>query len=331
MSYTHVSLGERYVIYHLTLYGLSRREIGRRLGRHHSTIGRELTRNGPCHEGAVYVHDVAQDRAAARRRRVRHRRRGDHGRLRRYVVSRLRRDWSPEQVAGRLRRDHPADTQMRISAETIYQWIYHDAAGGGDLFRHLRRRHRRRRKQGGYGTGRGLIPGRVAIAERPAIVACRARIGDWEGDTLEGARGKGGIASLVERKSRYLLAAPLTDKSATTLAAQAIGAFRKIPRRARKTLTVDNGKEFARFKLIEARTGLAVFFADPYAAWQRGTNENTNGLLRQYFPKRSDLRALTHDELAQALQKLNHRPRKGLGYQSPHEVIFTALRGALAT
>jgi IS30 family transposase len=331
MSYSHVSLGERYVIYHLALYGLSRREIGRRLGRHHSTIGRELRRNGPRFAGAVYVPEAAQRRAEARLRRARHCRRREHGRLRRYVVSRLRRDWSPEQVAGRLRLDHPGDQRMRVSPETIYQWIYRDAAADGDLFLHLRRRHRRRRKQGRYGTRRGLIPGRVGIAERPGIVASRARFGDWEADTLEGARGKGGIASLVERKSRYLLAAPLADKSAPTMAARVIKVFRKMPRQARKTLTVDNGREFARFKTIEQQTGLAVFFADPYAAWQRGTNENSNGLLRQYFPKRSDLRSLPDDELAHALQKLNHRPRKCLGYQSPHEVIFNALRGALET
>lgn len=331
MSYTHVSLGERYVIYHLSLYGLSQREIGRRLNRHHSTIGREIGRNGPRFPGSVYVPEAAQSRAAARLHRARHCRRREHGRLRRYVVSRLRRDWSPEQVAGRLRLDHPSDARMRVSPETIYQWVYRDAIAGGDLFLRLRRRHRRRRKQGRYGGGRGLIPGRVGIAERPGIVASRARFGDWEADTLEGARGKGGIASVVERKSRYLLAAPLADKSAASLAKGVIHAFRRIPRPARKTMTVDNGKEFARFKTIEQRTGLTVFFADPYAAWQRGSNENSNGLLRQYFPKRSDLRSLTYDQLADALQKLNHRPRKCLGYQSPHEVIFTALRGALAT
>lgn len=331
MSYGHLNLGERYVIHHLTLIGLSRREIGRRLGRHHTTIGRELGRNGPTYVAGVYVHEAAHERAVARRRQARHHRRRGHGRLHRYVMTRLRQDWSPEQVAGRLRRDHPHDRRMRISSEAIYQWIYRDAAGGGDLFAHLRRRHRRRRRQGRSGMGRGLIPGRVGIALRPKIVARRARLGDWEADTLEGAKGRGGIASLVERKSRYLLAAPLADKTAATMALQAGNALRRIKRYARKTLTVDNGKEFARFKTIERTTGLAVFFADPYAAWQRGTNENTNGLLRQYFPKGADLRDLTQNQLAQALKRLNHRPRKCLGFQTPHEVISTALRGAPAT
>ena len=159
----------------------------------------------------------------------------------------------------------------------------------------------------------------------------RSRFGDWEGDTVEGARGKGGIASLVERKSRYLLAAPLRDKSAAAMAIGANWALKRVPPILRKTLTVDNGKEFARFKTIQKQTGLRVFFADPYSAWQRGCNENTNGLLRQYFPKGSDLSGLDRSQLASALKWLNHRPRKCLGYRSPHEVFTAAIRGALQT
>jgi IS30 family transposase len=329
MSYRHLSLNERYVIHHLRLYGLSCREIARRLERHHSTIDRELRRNGPRFDDWVYVHEVAQERADARLRWPRSFRRRDHHRLYRYVVTGLGLDWSPEQIAGRLQRDHAGDQRMRVSPETIYQWIYRDAADGGSLFHHLRRHHRRRYKQGRYGSGRGLIPGRVSIAERPAVVQRRSRFGDWEGDTVEGGRGKGGIASLVERKSRYLLAAPLADKTADTMALGATEALKRIPPNLRKTLTVDNGKEFARFKTIQKQTGLRVFFADPYSAWQRGCNENTNGLLRQYFPKGSDLSGLNRSELASALKRLNHRPRKCLGYRSPHEVITAAIRGAL--
>ena len=251
MSYGHLSLNERYVIHHLTLYGLSNREIARRLGRHHSTIDRELVRNGPRYEGCAYIHEAAQRRADARARWARPRHRREHQRLYRYVVTGLGQDWSPEQIAGRLKRDYRDDRDMRVSHETIYQWVYRDAAEGGKLFDHLRRRHHKRRKQGRYGTGRGLIPGRVSIAERPLIVEHRTRFGDWEGDTVEGAKGKGGIASLVERKCRYLLAAPLADKSAATMTGQASGALKRIPRAFRKTLTVDNGKEFASFKMIQ--------------------------------------------------------------------------------
>ena len=331
MSYLHLSLNERYVIHHLRLFGLSSREIARRLDRHHSTIDREIVRNGPRFEGCVYIHEAAQRQADARLQWPRPLRRRDHQRLYRYVVAGLNQDWSPEQIAGRLRRDHAGDQRMRVSHETIYRWVYRNAANGGTLFEHLRRHHRRRYKQGRYGTGRGLIPGRVSIAERPAIVERRARFGDWEGDTLEGGKGKGGIASLVERKSRYLLAAPLPDKSAATMAIGANWALKRVPPLLRKTLTVDNGKEFAGFKTIQKQTGLRVFFADPYSAWQRGCNENTNGLLRQYFPKGSDLSDLNRSELASALNRLNHRPRKCLGYRLPHEVFTAAIRGALQT
>jgi transposase, IS30 family len=329
MSYSHLSLNERYVIHHLSLYGLSNREIASRLGRHHSTIDREVVRNGPSYAAGVYVHEAAQRRAEERARWPRLSRRRNHRPLHTYVIAGLRKDWSPEQIAGRLRRDHPSDRMMRISHETIYQWVYRDAAEAGTLFECLRRCHKKRRKQGRYGTGRGLIRGRVSIAERPAIVARRTRIGDWEGDTVEGARGKGGIATLVERKCRYLVAAPLSNKSASTMAAEASGALKRVPRSFRHTLTVDNGKEFAAFKAIERQTGACVYFADPYSAWQRGCNENTNGLLRQYFPKGSDLSHLSRTALASAVKRLNHRPRKCLDYRSPHEVFTAAKRGAL--
>ena len=332
MPYQHLSLQERYVIHHLTLIKLSNREIGRRLGRHHTTIGRELARNGPVRPGPFpYWHEAAQRRCEARRRRPRHRRRAGYGCLRRYVFRRLARDWSPEQIAGRLHLEHAGDPRMRVSAETVYQWVYEDAAAGGDLYRRLRRAHRQRRRQKRYGTGRGRMPGAVGIASRPHIVARRARFGDWEADTVDGAKGSGGIASHVERKSRYLLTAKLQDKRAATFAERTIRAFRRIPRRCRHTLTADNGKEFARFKQIETHTGLDVFFADPYAAWQRGCNENTNGLLRQYFPKGTRFSDVSDDQLETATKRLNHRPRKCLGYRTPQEVFTEACRGALAT
>lgn len=331
MSYEHLTLKERYVIYHLVLYGLTFREIGRRLGRSHSTISREVRRNGPPHGGAPYVDKFAHERAINRRHWPRARRRHDDPRLRCYVTTRLCRDWSPEQIAGRLLIDYRGDHRMRVRAETIYQWVYRDAAEGGALYRHLRRHHRRRHRQGRYGTGRGLFADRVGISERPPIVAARGRFGDWEADTLEGARGQGGLGTFLERRSRYLLSAPLENGSAETMANTATRTFRTVPRSFRKTMTTDNGREFADFKIIEQRTGFAVYFADPYASWQRGANENANGLLRQYFPKGSDLRGLTKDQLDVALKRLNHRPRKCLRYKTPHEVFFAAQRGALVT
>jgi IS30 family transposase len=330
MSYEHLTLGERYVIYHLKLCNFSLREIGRRLGRHHSTISRELERNRPAISGMPYWHQGAHDRALERRKQPRHYRRLTSLPLTQYVERRLHAEWSPEIIAARLKLEHPGDPAMRVSAETVYRWVYRDAQQGGALFTFLQRRHKKRRKQRGYGAGRGLIPGRVGIEQRPALVALRRRFGDWEGDTVEGAKGSGYITTHVERKSRYLLAARLASKSAAETAQAVAAAFRRVPARLRKTLTLDNGKEFARFRDIEKHSGLRIYFADPYSACQRGTNENMNGRLRRYFPKGTDFRAVTDEALAKVVKKMNHRPRKCLGYRTPHEVFMQACRGALA-
>lgn len=329
MPYHHFTPKEQYVIAHMAIAGFSLREIGRRLGRCHTSISREIRRNRPTYaDDAVYWYDAAEYYAKERRHKPRHRRR-QHERLRDYVTSKLRIEWPPEAITGRLKVDYPDDAEMRISHETIYQWIYSDSRNKGDLHRHLRRRRKYRRRQTRYGSGRRFIPGRVSIDLRPAIVADRERFGDWEGDTVEGRKGTGGIVTHVERKCRYLVAAKLIDKKAPTMTGQSIKCFRRMPRRLRRTLTVDNGKEFSQFKEIEARTGLSVYFADPYAAWQRGTNENTNGLLRYYFPKGTDFRNIPEKEVALTVKKLNNRPRKCLNYQTPREVFRKALRGAL--
>jgi len=330
MSYVQLTSEERYVIYHLKLYRLSLREIGRRLGRSHTTISRELKRNGPVFSTWKYWHQGAHQQAMQRRKLPRHYRRHGHEPLLRYVEQRLRNEWSPDVIAAKLEMEYPNDTKMRVSIETIYRWVYRDASQGGTLFNCLRRCHKKRRRQRHYGTGRGLIPGRVSIHLRPELVATRQRFGDWEGDTVEGAKGSGHITTHVERKSRYLISGKLENKTAAETTKTATKAFRRIPRKLRLTLTLDNGKEFAGYKEIEKGTGLTVYFADPYSAWQRGTNENTNGLLRRYFPKGMDFRNVTEKTLAKAVKKLNHRPRKCLDYRTPHEVFMEAKRGAVA-
>lgn len=201
---------------------------------------------------------------------------------------------------------------MRISPETIYRWVGLDSQQGGDLFRHLRRRHKHRRRQKRYGAGRRFIPGRVGSEQRPAIVKERSRFGDWEGDLVVGSLNSGAIATHVERKSRYLKASLLENRKTETFNAAAIPTYQQFPQALRQTLTLDNGKEFSRFKELEASTQLQIFFADPYAAWQRGTNENTNGLLRFYFPKGTDFRQVAEADLSRAVKRLNHRPRKCL-------------------
>ncbi|MGD9087135.1 MAG: IS30 family transposase [Desulfobacterales bacterium] len=309
MSYYHLSSEERYVISYLVLGALSLREIGRRIGRHHSTISREIKRNRPTYaDDAVYWYDAAQQYADQRKTKARHWRKKSNKQLVHYVLSKLIDDWSPEEICGRLVVDYSNNKQMRISHEAIYQWIYTDAVNGGNLYTHLRRCHKKRRKQRRCGSLRGLIPGRVSICQRPQAVDQRARFGDWEGDSLEGAKGSGAIATHVERKSRYHVAAKLSDKAANTMTIASASAFEHIPTQMRKTLTVDNGKEFAQFKQLEKMTGFCIYFADPYSAWQRGCNENTNGLIRQYLPKGTNFKNITDDDLAIIVKKLNHRP-----------------------
>jgi IS30 family transposase len=257
-------------------------------------------------------------------------RRQSHLPLVEYVENKLRLDWPPEAISARLKLDYPNDGRMRVSHETIYRWVYLVAMEGGNLHQHLRRRHKKRRRQTRYGSGRRFIPGRVPISQRPPIVDTRERFGDWEGDTLEGRKGCGHLATHVERKSRFLVAKKLADKRAATMTQATTTSFWRFPKALRQTLTVDNGKEFSRFKELEAKTGLTVYFADPYAAWQRGTNENTNGILRHYYPKGFNFTTISDKELELVVKKINNRPRKCLDYRTPAEVMRKTLRGALA-
>lgn len=327
MSYQHLTPQERFFIEVLVLSGFGPREIGRRLGRDHGTISREIRRN--C-QPTCYCSLAAQRRAESRRAQPRHYRRQRYDPLVTYVEARLRSDWSPEQIAHRIRIDHPDDPRMRVSTETIYRWAYIEAGQSGRLYTHLRRRHRRRRRQKRYGTGRRFLPGRVSIADRPEIVASRSRFGDWEADLMVGGIGKGAVATCLERKSRYLVAGKVENKTANQFNTAIEGAMVKVPAELRQTLTLDNGKEMVRFKALEQTTGFQVYFADPYAAWQRGGNENCNGLLRQYFPKGCNFRRISENAVMQAVERLNHRPRKCLGYRTPHEAFTSVLSGALA-
>ena len=278
-----------------------------------------------------YWYSFTHEKALARRQTPRHKKRQHNDRLMRFIERRLTRKWSPEQISNRLRLDYPDDLTMRISHEAIYQWIYQQAANGSMEYQSLRRGRRKRRKQAGYGAGRGLIPNRVSISERPPCVEGRERYGDWEGDTILGRQGTGAIVTHVERKSLYLLAGLLDGKNAKPLADISIQKFKRLPLNLRHTLTVDNGKEFADFKRIESATKLKIYFADPYSSWQRGCNENTNGLLRQYFPKGMDFRKISVADIANALRCLNNRPRKALNYRTPSEVFRSVISGALAT
>lgn len=311
-TYHQLTREQRYQIAALLESGHNQSEIALYLGVHKSTVSRELQRNVATRG---YLPRHAHLLALARRLgKARCRLTARHW----TEVHRLvRLDWSPQQIAERAQ----AEGAFRVSPEWIYQNLLEDKRQGGNLHLHLRCQKIRRKRYGSARRVRGAIAGRVGINTRPTVVAERTRLGDWEGDTLAGCRWRTGVLTLVERKSRYTQLARLANKSAPITAATV--AQRLKPHAARvHTLTVDNGQEFAHHQIITRRLKAPVYFADPYAPWQRGTVENVNGLLRQYFPKKLDFTTVTHGDLRHAEHRLNHRPRKCLGYRTPHEVCF---------
>jgi IS30 family transposase len=322
MGYVHLSIDERESILKMKSEGKNLPDIAEYLGRSTGTISRELSRN--TSSTGEYKPHLAQRYYGKRRFESKQPYRLEqNGRLRRHVCNKLKQYHSPEQIAGRLEIDRPDNLQMRVSPLTIYSWIKRDKAGGGDLCKYLRQGHRKRRKKHGSDDKRGRIPDRRPISERPDVVELRNRFGDWEGDSVSGKGHGSFVATHVERKSRYLLSGKMNDKSAQSMNATTKRLFRKIPRSKRLTMTVDNGKEFAGFKEMEKSVGLCCYFADPYSSYQRGTNENTNGLLRQFFPKGTDFKKVTDEELDKAVALINNRPRKCLNYRTPNEVLWS--------
>lgn len=327
MPYGHLTSEERFAIEHFLHQGMSSRKIALSLGRSHTTILRECQRNSSKNG---YRHKTAQARSAYRRSQPRHFRCQSQPALVTYVGEKLRNDWAPEQIAGRIRLDYPDDPIMRISAETIYRWIYTDAQVGGNFHRHLRQTRQKRRPRTTYGKGKRFKFEQTGIADRPKIVASRRRFGDWEADLVSASFGKAALLSCIERKSRYLLLAKVDDKTADSFNTALTGQLLTIPTELRKTLTLDNGSEMSKFKKLETATGISTYFCEPRSPWQRGANENCNGLIRQYFPRGTSFRSVTEKAILSAVQRLNSRPRKCLGYRTPAEIFSQALSGALA-
>lgn len=322
MPYTHFTLAERKVLYFMRWQKHSQADMARALGRAASSISRELRRN--TNGGGPYCPSSADVRYRAVRRNLAVRTKTGNPTLMHSVNMMLEEGWAPEQIAGRLQRvDHPRGPSKWISLQTIYRHVWADKAKGGSLFRYLRRRGKRYLKR--YGSTRGQIVDRVSIDERPTLVEQRRRVGDWEGDTVVGREHKGLVATFVERKTGYLCAHKMHDKRASSMNHAAKAALASIPRHLVHTFTFDNGKEFAGFKELESHFDASVYFAHPYSAWERGTNENTNGLLRQFLPKKTDLRLLTQAQLEMIVHRLNNRPRKRLGYRTPCEVFKKAV------
>jgi len=314
MSQRHLTFDERYMLEHLHDNGFSQRQIARMLSRNPSTISRELRRN---QIDGTYHHALAHHQAELRRHRAATRiiTAEDWA----TIEAKLLQDWSPEQVSGWLERAG----QRVVSHEWIYQHIYQDQAQGGTLHTHLRCQKKYRKRYGTY-QRRGRMPNRVDITARPAVVEHRTRIGDWEGDTVLGQNRTRAVVTLVDRTSRFTLLAKVERKTAQAVQ-QAIVRLLRPFKAAAVTLTLDNGREFARHQLMTQHLQMPVYFAHPYAAWERGTNENTNGLLRQYLPKGSSLADVNEADLARIMHRLNTRPRKCLDYRTPADVFYDHL------
>lgn len=328
MPYRHINAAERQVIQRGLEAGESLRSIARSLGRSHSSLSRERRRNGGQ---AAYEATAAHYLAEGRARQPRHHRRFGHEDLKETVCGWLKRDWSPAIISGRLRREFPNDNRMRVSVESVYQWVYRDAVDGGTLYRHLWRQRHRRITHRSRIPAHSRIPDRIDISDRPEVVATRARIGDWEGDTVVGRKNRGGLVTHLERVTRYLVAGRIPNKRASTFSAVTKQLFAWIPSSLCQTLTLDNGTENAAHADITRAKTMDVYFAHPHAPWQRGANEQVNGLIRRYFPKGTDFRKVTDEQVEQVVMQINQRPRKCLDYQSPYEAFAEALRGALRT
>ena len=320
MSYHHLTMEERNVIYRMRFQGYSDAEIARGLGRHRSTISRECQRN--ANPDGRYESGPAQTWANSRRRAPLRRPKTGHPRLMAYVATRLTDRWSPEQIAGRLSAQAPVDLEgLSLSHTTIYRWIWSDPQRARQFRPFLRIARKPRRKPYGKPSRQGQILGKRSIDQRPAEANGRTRLGDWEGDTVVGKGRRGFLLTCVDRASRYLLARKIEACAAEPVAQQLQRTIRRLPAAKRQSLTLDNGREFARPVELERKLDLPVYFAHPYHSWERGTNENTNGLLRQYLPKGTDLAQVTDEQLRSYVRQINHRPRKCLDFQTAFEVF----------
>jgi len=319
MPYKHLTMDERNVIYRMKILDYNQSDIAKCLGRSAGTVSRELQRNANC--DGRYWPGVANVKANARKRSHIQRPKTGDDKLMAHVADRLEQRWSPEQISGRLGEIGSAQLPGRtISHATIYRWIWADAERSNRFRPLLRVAWKPRRKPYGKPSKRGQIPNRVSIDDRPDIVDERSRTGDWEGDTVTGKARSGYVVTCVDRRSRFLLAGKVKRRTADAVNRTLTRALEQLPPEMRQTLTVDNGKEFARHEALADELGLSIYFAHAYSAWERGTNENTNGLLRQYLPKGRRFDDLTDHELQSHLDELNSRPRKCLNYRTPAEV-----------
>jgi len=316
MSYRQLTLQKRYHISALRKSGISQKAIAKEVGVHPSTISRELKRNSI---GGIYDAERAQIETT-----LRHRKKKKRGAwtpaIERYVREKLKQDWSPEQISGRMKREG----RKGVSYESIYRYIYANKARGGKLYRHLRHKNRKYHRRGRSYNSRGILKNRTMIGHRPKVVEHKQRIGDWEIDTVIGKQHKGALVTVVDRHSKFTLIAPVASKHADGVCKALLKLLEPV-KEITKTITSDNGKEFALHETVAEKLDAKFYFANPYHSWERGLNEHTNGLIRQYLPKESELEHISIKETTMIQNRLNHRPRKVLDYRTPHEVFFQKL------
>jgi IS30 family transposase len=317
MNYTQLTCEQRYQIKALLKMGHKQNQIAECIGVHKSTVSREIRRN---RGQRGYRPKQAHGFAMSRRRKAKKRISVDTWKV---VEEHIKTDWSPEQISGWFKKEG-----ISISHERIYQHIYANKQQGGSLWKHLRCQ-KKRRKRRGSNDRRGQIIDRVSIEKRPAVVDTRSRLGDWEVDLIIGNGHQGAMVTLTERKSRFTLLRKVTSKQADVVADTVIDLLKGLDHL--ETITADNGREFAHHKHIGRHLDLQVYFAHPYSSWERGTNENTNGLIRQYLPKTRNLKTVTGKEEIFIMDRLNLRPRKCLDYLTPFEVFFKDRFVALET
>jgi len=314
MKYHRLSTEERYEIAAMRRQGLGMVAMAQHLGRHRSTLYREVKRNQSAHDGR-YRASHSVEKAGGRKRRSRRNLRYGPAEFA-PIETMIRDELSPEQIVGRSK----LEGQRVMSHETIYRWIWRDKRCGGTLWRHLRGARKQRRKRYGRYDSRGRLAGKKLIEQRPAVVASRERIGDWEIDTVHG-RGNACVVTVVERKTGLVRIGPIQRATKELTLARTVKLLG--PERERvKTITADNGTEFHNYRELENILDTQVYFATPHHAWERGTNENTNGLIRQYLPKGTNLGSLTQRQCSRIAEQLNNRPRLRLGFMTPNEAYY---------
>lgn len=320
--YTRLQDHERETISRGTAAGWTFTRIATIINRDISTVSREV--NNACSYRRCYRAVHAHEQAVAIRHRSKQPKKLDQDQaLRDYVFIKLRLEWSPEEIARRLTKDYPQNMTMRISHESIYTYIYCLPRGSlrKELITCLRQERKLRQNRKRTHAKRSGITNAISITERPAEVADRTVPGHWEGDLIIGKDQQSALGTLVERTTRYLLLVALSGRDAYTVRIAFAKAVKQLPRHLKRSLTYDRGVEMAEHELFTKETKIKVFFADPYSPWQRGTNENTNGLIRQYFPKGTDFRTITKKEIRHVQDRLNGRPRKALNFEMPNEVF----------